>query len=224
MHLSCETRSRFPLLHLPDLGFDTLLAAGLWPVTKAEFELFLATGAAGFGDRWYEEVLALNPRASGRHFAPQRREELFLTAVRPEEAHDFVRWLGDDFDLPTAEEWREIDHYLRDLAVEPGQRDKLLAVKAMDPAARDILQGVDARLRPRTWGELTFLRGGVFEWVRAGGDYRALGGRTRPEFLRSVFNPQKDAPVHPFDRRSPYFGFRVVRRLPKPAAEGRVKP
>jgi hypothetical protein len=231
MRFTYDLRTRFPMLSLGELELqlgkrrtDVRLEVGLLPVTKAQFEKFLETGPAGFDSTWYEQVLTLNERVSWRAFVPERREGLFLTGIKPEEANAFARWLGEDFRLPTVEEWRAVDRYLLDGDLEP-HAERVFTQHTLDPAAQTLLNVIEKRLRPETWGDLTFLRGGVFEWVDVGkNEFLALGGRTRPEFFHTVFNPQKDTPVRHFGERSGYFGFRVARRGPGTSAIGRAMP
>src|SRR5712692_8216258 len=106
MRLCCD-RTGFPLLEWAETG----LAMSLLPVTKVQFECFLAEPNE-FGDKWYEEVLAVSPRVPWRQFDTGNRERLFLTGIQPNEALAFARWLGEDFDLPTEAEWRDMAHWL----------------------------------------------------------------------------------------------------------------
>ena len=88
-------RAGSPLLQLDDLGLDVWLL----PCAKWQFELFLGEGIEGFGNSWYEHVLAVNPRASWRGFDGSHPERLFLTGILPPEARAFARWLGAAFDI-----------------------------------------------------------------------------------------------------------------------------
>jgi hypothetical protein len=186
----------------------------LLPVAKVQFERFLAEEHV-YDDLWYEQVLAVNPRMSWRQFRNEEREQLFLTGVSAEEALAFARWLGDDhdrFDLPTVDEWRAVDDLLRRCPVDE-KLDRRLGKVSLHRAARSIIADLRERAQPRNWRELTLMRSGLLEWARCGNGEEFGGvGRTRPQFLRSVFNPQRDEPVKPFDQRSPYFGVRLVQR------------
>ena len=102
MRFSCD-RTGFPLITVP----EAMVAMHLLPVTKVQFERFLAEPNT-YGDAWYEEVLTLNPRISYRQCTAENRERLFLTGIVPEEALAFARWMGDGFDLPTVAEWRAL--------------------------------------------------------------------------------------------------------------------
>lgn len=203
MRLSCD-RTGFPLLEWSEAGLEVALL----PVTKAQFERFLAEPNE-FGNAWYEQVLALNPRVSWRQFGPEERERLFLTGVLPEEALAFLRWLGGGFDLPTVEEWRAMDRWLRAAPLDV----EALTQCPLHRSAQAIVRGLLRQSRPRVWGELALLRGGVVEWVREGRGFGGLGA-PRPGFHPNTWNPQRDAPVRPLraEARLPYFGFRCVRR------------
>jgi hypothetical protein len=207
MRLLSDDRTRFPLLELSDDG----LALALWPTAKVQAEQWLAD-TAGPGNGWYEEVLAVSPRASWRHFTAAERERLLLTGARPEEAVAFCRWLGTGFDLPTAEEWRTADRALRFRRLTETARESLRGAMG-HPAARALLEHL-LEQQPTTWGELMLLSGGVFEWVYYGREFRGLGGRTRPEFFTCLFNPQMDDPAEslPAGARSFLFGLRPVYR------------
>jgi hypothetical protein len=202
MRLSSD-RTGFPLLEYPALG----LQLALLPVTKAQFERFLAEPGSP-GDRWYEERLAENPRVSWRTSAPEEREQLWLTGLQPSEALAFARWLGEGFDLPTAAEWRALDGYLGEARL-PGD---LLSGCALHATAREILGRLLGQLRPKTWGELALLRGGVVEWVHCDGGFGGLGA-PRPAWWPNLLDPQRDEPLLPARGAScRYFGFRPIRR------------
>jgi len=206
MRLSCD-RTGFPLLEWTEAELEVALL----PVTKAQFERFLAEPNE-FDNAWYEQVLAVNPRVSWRKFEAEERERLFLTGVLPEEALAFLRWLGDGFDLPTVEEWRSMDRWLRAAPLDV----ELSKQCPMHHSAKAIVRGLLRQLRPTVWGELALLRKGVVEWVREDRGFGGLGA-PRPTFYPNTWNPQRDEPVRPLraEVRLPYFGFRCVRRLPE---------
>lgn len=204
MRLSCD-RTGFPLVELDELG----LAVSLLPVTKVQFERFLAE-PNGFGNAWYENVLQGNPRVSWRLFTAEERKRLFLTCVLPEEALAFMQWMGHNFDLPTVDEWRAIDNLLMNTPL-PMQSREVLARCPLHPAAATIVQRLLRQIepKPKKWGELALLRGGVIEWIRTGPDFAGLG---QPP--GTLYKPQEEDPVYPLqDRRVSYWGFRLVCRL-----------
>lgn len=198
----------FPLVRLDGLG----LSVSLLPITKVQFERFIAQPNS-FGDRWYEEVLEFNPR-SWRRADSGPREELFMTGVVPSEALAYASWAGIGFDLPSLEEWRLMYRKMTRTALSGSSLSSLDSDK-VHPAARAIVESILRQAQPRTWGELALVEGGVIEWVRDGQKFGGLG-KPRPEFLPNVFNPERDDPLLPLhNERSPYFGFRLVRRQSK---------
>ena len=99
---SCD-RTGYPVLALPECG----LSAHLLPVAKRQFERFLAE-PGGYGDAWYEALLNVSPRLALADATPAGYELLFASGLFPAEAGEFARWLGDGFELPRADDWREI--------------------------------------------------------------------------------------------------------------------
>lgn len=199
-------RTGFPLVQPDRSG----LALSLLPVTKVQFERFLAEPNE-FGDAWYEQILSVNPRVSWQRFEGEQREQLFLTGILPAEALAFARWLGEGFDLPTVDEWRKLAQLLSLTPLPAGVQETLRSCP-MHRAAHAILQGLLRQLEPESWGELALLRGGLIEWVRVGQGFAGLGA-PRPQFYPNTFNPLHDDPVRPLrEQRLPYFGFRLVYR------------
>jgi formylglycine-generating enzyme required for sulfatase activity len=200
---SCCDRSGFPLLPVPALR----LVVHLLPVTKVQFEAFLAEPNA-YGDQWYEELLALNPRVSYRTFGVQDRERLLLSGVLPQEALAFAHWLGPGFDLPTVAEWRGI---ARALAAEPASSAPLVNCCAV---ACETVQRIVGQLKPRHLLDVSLLQGGLVEWARAASGYVGLG-TPRQEFQPNLWDPftEEVRPLRP-QQRLRAFGFRLVRREP----------
>jgi formylglycine-generating enzyme required for sulfatase activity len=205
MRLSCD-RTGFPLLAVPDIGVEVQLL----PVTKVQLERFLAVPNS-FGDSWYEEVLACNPRVSYRQFSADTRERLFVTGVFPEEALAFARWLGEGFDLPTSQEWRAL---FAILAREQVLQHHVTSFVRQHCAASvgSILERLLAQLRVDSLLGLSLMCGGLVEWVRQDNTWIGLGA-PRPGFHPNLWDPLtvEVKPLHP-GSRMPYFGFRLVRR------------
>lgn len=202
----------FPVLALPRERF----AVQLMPVTKVQFEYML--GDAGRTDpvtpETYEAMVAANPRASWRT-AVGRPESLFATAITPEEAAAFGRWLGRDFRLPTDAEWRTLDAALVD-SVGGSVLRPVMEDLRVHPAARAILADVFGSTAQLRWREVAMLDHGLLEWVRTRDGF-GLQGRPRPELYRLIHNPQVHEAVrvrHTPIPRHRAFGFRLVRPLP----------
>ncbi len=201
-------RLGFPLLRLPAVGVE----CHLLPLTKVHFEEFLAE-PNGLGDDWYQQVLSVNPRMSWRDIDPARFEELFLTAVWPDEVRGFGDWLGGSFDLPTVEQWRMIYRHLSERPVDRAQLEQSMLVSSeLNDVARAILSSLLDTRRIRTWADLALFESGVLEWVRD--QRKGLGGLGSPRlaFFIHLLNPAYDSPVRPTPGQRPRcFGFRFIR-------------
>ena len=196
-------KTGFPQAVVPGVG-----AIHLWPVTKFQFEQFMSE-TNRCGDKWYEPILSLNQRISFKYFTPDNYEKLFITGILPGEAMDFARWLGEDFDLPTEEEWKIYYRFINN-------RDNLSFPAGLSIPALTIGQKLGKFLH--TPGKLSLLQGGVLEWVKGGGrhkeSYQYVGrGVPRSSFLPNAWTPL-DPSIKGFNdnKRVYYFGFRLINR------------
>lgn len=179
----------------------------LFPVTKTQFERFLATtDQAGFDDEWYTTVLKLNPRVSFRSPTPEHYERLLITGVTRDETMSFGRWLGNDYLLLEKDEWRMCYRWL---ASQPVTALPLELGNRLAADARAIWRLIEERLQPRTLLELSLMSQGVIEWVLDQPKTHAGLGDPRPSSpfsppLREWFNLVKPIVQRPRD-----FGFRL---------------
>lgn len=192
-------KTGFPLVEVKELGLISL-----WPITKVQFERFMAD-ASVIGDKWYDTVLKLNPRVSYKYFDRNDYEKLFLTGIKPQEALQFARWLGEDFDLPTVDEWRSFYQILesRDMPSSPASAFSMRA-SAMWIRLRSFARA------PRNFA---LMEDGLVEWVRKGTKYIGVGS-PRHSFLLNAYDPLNDVVV-PIEERLFYFGFRLIKRQKK---------
>ena len=206
-------RTGCPILPVPSLGIDMQLL----PVTKVQFEMFMADRNE-FNDSWYEQVLAINPRASHWGATNENREQLFLTGILPAEADAFAKWLGQGWRLPTMDLWRQIRASLDGTTCLP-YIDQLNTA-TLNPAAVEVLNCLISLVSPHDLAELSMITGGVLEWVRNGESYGGLGS-PRLNFARRFCDPLHGDPVCPLrpGMRLPWFGFRLVRTR-MPSGEG----
>jgi hypothetical protein len=185
----------------------------LFPITKPQFEKFLASGRQReFGDEWYEGVLALNPRASYRGPDVQARELLFMTGVTPDEALAFGRWMGRDYALLTAEEWRACYEWFGGRGA-PSAPPELSARLSQDArAVWDVVAGQWLEPdRPSSLRELSLMTGGVLEWVaERTGQYCGLGEPAASKLQRKAADPVRPTGAGP--RRLRNLGFRLRMR------------
>lgn len=158
IHFDC---TGFPLVQRANWRY----AIGLWPVSKYQFERFMAEqGPHGgrYTDGWYRELLKLNPRAPWRCWG-ERPWELFLTGVERAAITSFLRYLGPGYRLPTGVEWRRLWRARAELQ---GERPALLAgCHGAPPALRYWLA---SGLYPLT-------HQGLLEWVEGEGPLRCIG-------------------------------------------------
>jgi len=202
-------RTGFPYLALDELG----LAVGLLPVTKIQFECYLADNHTSPSDFWYEEILKLNPRISPASSSPETREQLFITGLLPEETEAFARWLGNGYRVPTVIEWRRVSQYLQKIPFNTVYNTN--TGKENTPVQVQILlqRLLSQDLSPKTALEFSMMQGGVVEWVQEAEEWLGLGA-PRAAFHNNLWNPMVET-IHPIrlDRRNFYFGFRVVKSI-----------
>jgi formylglycine-generating enzyme required for sulfatase activity len=198
-------KTGFPLAVVPGVG-----AFHLWPVTKFQYEQFMAE-TDRYGDNWYESILSLNKRISFKYFSEDNYEKLFITGILPGEALEFAGWLGDNFDLPTEEEWKIFYRFI------DNQADIRFPTGLAAPASA-IRQGLGKFLH--TPKELSLLQGGVLEWVKGveghKGDSQYVGrGVPRSSFYPNAWSPL-DASIKGINtqERVYFFGFRLITRNP----------
>ncbi|MBV8855788.1 MAG: SUMF1/EgtB/PvdO family nonheme iron enzyme [Acidobacteria bacterium] len=164
----------------------------LFPVTKPQFERFIASGRyLGFDDAWYQEILTLNPRASYRSPHVHPRERLFMTGVTAEEALAFGRWVGRDYGLLTAEEWRTCYEWFDGRPAPPPLAGLSERLSLDARAVWDIVE--EQWLEPHrrsSLRELSLITQGILEWVvELPGRYCGLGEPAASNLQRKVGDP-----------------------------------
>ncbi len=194
----------YPLVFAEPLG----AYVQLFPVTKPQFERFLASGKHHeFGDDWYEEILKMNPRASYRSTELTARERLFLTGIKPDEALAFGHWMGRDYSLLTAQEWAACYEWFGTRAAPSLPRD--ISCR-LSPDALAVWGVVEDRWlegsRQSSLRELSLMSEGILEWVvERPGRYCGLGEPPATKMQRKA-----DAPVRPLGQpRLRNLGFRL---------------
>jgi hypothetical protein len=180
----------------------------LFPVTKPQFEKFVASGRKpGFGDEWYTELLELNPRVSYRSADVSSPEGLFMTGVTIDEASEFCRWLGRDFRLLTAAGWTTCYEWFAEQGA-VSMPDELRGRLSQDAEAIwELIEGqwLD---RQSTLQALSLMTRGILEWVEERpGRYCGLGEPASARLQRNANDP-----VRPLGRLK-NLGFRLCTRL-----------
>jgi hypothetical protein len=125
-----------------------------------------------------------------------------MTGVTIEETTAFSRWLGREYTLLSAEEWRICYEWLARrpaTSVPPELRSRL----SRDALA--IWEIIENQCQRRTLAELSLVAQGILEWVmERPGKYYALGDPRSLKYFRSSFDP-----VVPLEPRLKDLGFRL---------------
>lgn len=206
MHFSCD-RTGFPLVGLPSLALEIQL----WPVTKPQFERFLAETRCE-GDIYYDMLLEYNPRISIINSTPVNREGVFITGVMPDEARSYANWLGAGFRLPTLLEWRSAYTVMARNSL---SMDLLKKVLHATPHSlpRMFLKRMEAFTPNHHMNELSLMSGGIFEWVTNENKWLGIGA-PRQIFTNHILDPLHDCNEMIGNiRRDRCFGFRLVRTV-----------
>jgi hypothetical protein len=207
----------FPMIWIEEIG-----AFMHWlPVTKIQFEKFIAASSGGFfDDAWYRRLLDLNPRVAVTGIDPQNYCNAFLTGVLPEEARQFAAWCGGEYSLPTFADWQKAYAALASMPIAPGEMPDLLeeAGDLVRAVVTRIASASEAAARPgreRMRADQMLMRLGVLEWVEKTGGSAPWAGMGEPSpYFRTLWSIEK-GPTTPSDAcssRSSVFGFRLIRR------------
>jgi hypothetical protein len=229
-------------VHIDRTGFPLIGVAGLnyliaWlPVTKIQFEHYLCdTNMLDAG--WYQEIRdTYTPRISPGSMTSANYWNIFMTGILPAEALHFADWMGREFRLPTAQEWKEAltvlagyrsdPEHLNMLEVQGTPSQRATSERAMAICRRlDQLTAQEVNQLAGTAGrrlcDQMLMRLGVVEYVFENNQLNSFGGwgQANRHFVASMMNPIRDAkPARLFKRaegaRSKQFGFRLIRDLP----------
>jgi hypothetical protein len=195
-------RSGYPLVYVEPLRCHV----HLFPVSKPQFELFLAEGGQpGWGDEEYAEMLKLNSRISFRAADSADYVRLFLTGVKPDEAKAFGDWLGDEYDLPDERQWKTCYDWL-------GRQPMADPPQGLAEDARVVWQSIATRCSPGTLLELSLMTEGIREWVRTGSEKYGGMGRPARRFATLNRDPLALVRITDLSERQPAYGFRLLAR------------
>lgn len=201
--------SGYPLIFVETLG----AYVHLFPVTKPQFEKFIASGKQqGLDDEWYMKRCALNPRASYRSPDVPMLENLFMTGISTDEALAFARWLGRNYTLLSAEEWHKCYEWFE---TRPAPAPLPELAERMSRDALAIWEIIEERWleqsREINFQELSLMRQGILEWVaELPGKYYGIGDPATSNILRQIDEPVRLRGPEP--RRHGNLGFRLRMR------------
>ena len=199
--------SGYPLIYVEPLKSSVQL----FPVTKPQFEKFIVSDKQQrFGDDWYEDILAMNPRASYYSQDTAEREQLFMTWITPDEAIAFSRWMGHQYTLLSAEEWSKCYEWFERQPITSIPYDLNIRLARDAQAIWEIIDrqypSPSANLQ-----ELSLMTQGILEWVeKRKGQYYGLGEPASSNNLRKACDLVE--PVISGPGRLKNLGFRLIRR------------
>jgi hypothetical protein len=200
-------RTGFPVLLAKNAG----LQVQLFPVLKMQLEQLLAEPNE-LDNTWYDEMRALNQRRSWKNYSDEKREELFVTGILPDEALRFASCLGGGFRLPTLQELRTVYHQWDRLRVSSRGLVTLVGDVIGPGPVWSILRSLIESVHGQTLAECSLMRCGVLEWVLDGEVWKGMG-EPRHRFSKQLFSWHTPvSPILPV-RRNRMFGFRLVSPL-----------
>jgi hypothetical protein len=197
------------------------------PVTKVQFETFMcAAPDTRFDEGWYESALELNGRTTPGAVRQNNYWQAILTGIYPSEAQKYAAWCGDNYDIPTQDEWfaaynalKQVNEIKIDFADHmPHLSDRArLLIKRMDAASKRVASTL--MIPDRRVTHQMLMRYGVMEWVnnpnaRHGQEWVGAGEPNR-EFHNlaiAVERGQTNQPMNPTSTRMKHYGFRLIRR------------
>lgn len=202
-----DDKTKFPLIEIPDIGTLTL-----WPITKIQFEKFIAQSNQ-YGDVWYDEILKCNPRVSYKSVDKKNYEQLFITGLYPKETVPFSKWFGEGYRIPTVKEWRDVYQLLS------SSSNTLAEPAGVSEQAKKIWEKIRSFSEipePLPLYKFLLMEGGVIEWVRKDNENYVGIGRPRNDLHPTCHNPLTDLFERPRksipDKRLEYHGFRLIRK------------
>jgi hypothetical protein len=199
----------YPLIYVDPLE----MYVHLFPVTKPQFERFIASGRKiKSDDQWYADVLASNPRVSYRSEDVIEREQLLTTGVTTDDALTFGRWLGRGYRLLTAAEWCECREWFGEKSACSVPPD--LATRISDDALA-IWNWIENEWLEQSdqinLQQLSLMQQGILEWViDLPGTYYAVGDPRSAKSLRTVYDPVRPLGIEASSLRN--LGFRLAKR------------
>jgi hypothetical protein len=193
------------------------------PVTKVQLEYFLCdTTKARYDETWYKDIREVNPRVSPKLLNERNYWHLFATGIKPSEAQDYAAWCGEEYQLPTLEEWNLI---YKSFTAKPAIESPFTGME-MHERPRQLTQKLEDFLkrqgklsqRERKLGDQMLLRNGVMEWVQCYQREQEWAGMGLPPsvwhaVIRLPESGQPETPKQPEVTRLYYYGIRLIKRL-----------
>lgn len=203
-------KANFPLIWIePIQAYIHLL-----PITKLQFENYIADYRYVQNAGFYLDAIKLNPRIPPYGFSVDNYWRLFVTGLTITEIRGFIGWEGSDFGLPSSEEWIKTNQYLCNI----DSNEVLAKVKAerrINRFAKVILSKLDNIIKPKSALDLSLQFNCFLEWVQSKGEnnkYSVIGRPNTQLFPMIQEKVLKEIPVFDYERRTAHFGFRLINR------------
>jgi hypothetical protein len=211
-------------LRMDPTGFPMIkLAANKYihwlPVTKVQFEYFMCDSYDdSFDTRWYEQVLALNPRVPPGKISSRDYWRAFISGILPAEAQRFGFWCGEGYRLPSAEEWAQAYQVLSSHPAQDLETSKML--EGLPSRHRELILRTDIAASEaarrmgyiRRLADQMLMRLGFLEWVANEERWGAIG-EPFPDLCGNLMTPERGElvlPREPDRVRLPCLGIRLL--------------
>ncbi|NMC84433.1 MAG: hypothetical protein GYA58_04020 [Anaerolineaceae bacterium] len=188
-----------------------------FPITKIQFEYFLVECVEEGAIRWYENALKLNGRITPFKINPGNFWKLFFTGIKPGEAEIYTSYCGENYDIPTSEEWITAYHYLANL---PHQSDIFLNLPLQHRCAivceklLEVISKLNSATHLSLADEMLF-NNGIMEWTKFYNEGRMMWagvGKANLNFQMNIKSSTDiELPVKP-NSRMRHYGFRLLYR------------
>ncbi len=201
----------------PMVWTESVQASVHWlPLTKLQFERFMCRHPQRrFHDGWYQDVCGLNKRVSPQQVGPGNYWCAFASGLLPSEGQAFQRSCGDDYFLPSIDEWRRAcDEWKAKPPMPENWFQELGLTELVSTLFRRLHRvAADPTLRgEESQAKQMFFEQGVVEWVRNDDPAQPWVGQGRPN---KAFNSRMSNPVIVLNSetaRLKDFGVRLMRR------------
>ena len=216
-------RAGFPMVFVPDIS-----AYIHWlPVTKIQLEYFLtSTSETMYGESWYRNILSFNPRVSPGNVNSGNYWHSLVSGILPADAKRFALWCGENYDLPTKDEWFSAYKYFHGETADTRYTQTVLDTPRMKPRTRTLIRNIEYSTGTlsfqledgRTVADQMLMRLGVMEFVYLNEQRNTYGGfgQTNSNFFGSLQTPSSGFPERLNNERDgaqmSHYGFRLIRR------------
>lgn len=150
-----------------------------------------------YTNKWYKEILSLNPRQTWRKIKERPWEHL-LTGLSSDEIKPFLSFLGNDFRIPKKEEWLKLHNSFSELK---GQKE-WIKKEIKDKVPLPVMFWIENEFFP-------FTEEGILEMIEDNGRIRFIG-KPFQKFYPNLWDPRTVRDIN-WDISRRYIGLRAVK-------------